>query len=137
MPQRTASRAPRRGLGDLEVLLTRIRAGGLEVSVERNQSGRAHALPPLVDEAAYTVVQESLTNVLRHARASRAVVSIVEDQDTLVLTITDDGQGGHLPPAELPGMGITGMRSRAEGLGGHLEAGPTRSGFRVQTRLPR
>jgi signal transduction histidine kinase len=88
-----------------------------------------------VDRASYVVVQESLTNVLRHAQATRATVALARQGDRLVVTVADDGHGGAAAGQD-EGMGIPGMRSRVEALGGTLEAGPTAEGFRVRAVLP-
>jgi signal transduction histidine kinase len=93
-------------------------------------------LPPAVDLAAYRVVQESLTNVVRHAGPAAATVRVAYRPGQVVVEVSDDGPG---PPAAVePGSGITGMRERVTAAGGHLEAGPRPGGgFRVIARLPR
>ena len=83
--------------------------------------------------AAYRIVQESLTNVLRHADAEQASVTVRSADGELVVSVTDRGQGGH-PAGD--GTGIRGMRERTAALGGTFEAGPTADGFRVEARLP-
>jgi signal transduction histidine kinase len=106
-------------------------------------------LPATVDLAAYRIVQESLTNVLRHAGAASAVVAISYADDAMTITVNDDGCGGPggllatngWPPKEplrRPGHGILGMCERAQALGGELEAGfcAKDGGFRVRARLP-
>jgi signal transduction histidine kinase len=127
-PGTSAPRAARRGLAELDVLLDRVRAGGLVVVLQ----GSPPALPGDVDEAAYVIVQESLTNVLRHASATRAVVELRTEGETLVVSVTDDGQGGEV----VEGMGVSGMRARAQRLGGSLEVGRSADGFRVRAVLP-
>lgn len=126
-------RTPRRGLADLAGLAERVRATGLAVDVRRSGPD----VPPAVDEAAYAIVQEALTNVLRHAGARRVAVEI-EAADALRLTVTDDGCG---PPPHADGagegMGLRGMRERAEALGGRCSAGPgADGGFAVAVELP-
>ncbi|WP_158602680.1 sensor histidine kinase [Jiangella rhizosphaerae] len=132
-----APRRPDLGLAELDVLLDRIRAGG--VQVEADVDGHTE-LPPDVDVAAYRILQESLTNVLRHAGATRAAVRIRRSGDELLLDVTDDGAGVEDAPAHRPdgsGTGIAGMRARAEALGGRLQAGPRAGGgFAVHARLP-
>lgn len=129
----SAPRAPRNGLADLEVLASRIRAGGIRVDL-RVDPAASGGLPPEVDAAGYVVVQESLTNVLRHARADAAEVVVRRTPAELEITVTDDGRattGGS------GGLGIPGMRSRVEGLGGTLDAGPAPGGgFRVRAVIP-
>jgi signal transduction histidine kinase len=126
-------RTPRRGLADLAGLAERVRATGLTVDVRRS----GPAVPPAVDEAAYAIVQEALTNVLRHAGARRVAVEI-DAAEALRLTVTDDGRGPP-PLTDEPGegMGLRGMRDRAEALGGRCSAGPgTDGGFAVAVELP-
>ncbi|MFC7496496.1 MULTISPECIES: sensor histidine kinase [unclassified Nocardioides] len=127
--------APRRatpGVADLGPLIERVRAGGL--AVERR--GDPGELEGAADHAAYVVVQESLTNVLRHARATRAAVVLERTSSDLVVTVSDDGAGAGAAVGQDGGMGIAGMRSRVEALGGTLEAGPQATGFRVRASIP-
>jgi signal transduction histidine kinase len=143
-PGASGSRRPAPGLPELEDLLARVRTGGLTV-VRRGDAGE---VPEEVSQAVYAVVQESLTNVLRHARAARASVTLTRAGPELVVSIQDDGPGSGAarPGEESPdaagpghdgaGMGIPGMRSRVERLGGTLESGLTDEGFVVRVRLP-
>jgi signal transduction histidine kinase len=149
--------SPAPGLDELDALVAQATGAGVEVRVSR--LGRPRRLPPAVDLAAYRVVQESLTNVVRHAAASRAEVTVTHGDDRLVVEVTDDGRGaaagngveppsaagGPLRPPEpvgpdrqnWSGQGILGMRERARALGGSLEAGPRPGGgFRVRASLP-
>lgn len=131
--------APRRGLADLEVLVERVRAGGLDVVV-RGLDVRSSLLDhPAVDEAAYVVIQESLTNVLRHAAATTAEVTVAVTGESLVVSVTDDGQGGAVSE-ESSGMGISGMRARVARLGGTVDAGARTGGgargFAVRATMP-
>lgn len=122
--------APAPTLAGLDDLAAAVRAGGLEVGLEVD--GALDGLPPAVEAAAYRIVQEALTNVTRHARATRAEVRVRID-DAVAVEVVDDGVGGAL----VPGTGITGMRERARALGGDLEAGPSPGGgFAVRGRLP-
>lgn len=135
-----APRGPVAGLAEVGVLLDRIRAGGVEVDAD--VSGGAEHLPPDVDVAAYRIVQESLTNVLRHAAATRAEVRIRRAGGELLLDVSDNGVGSPSATAAAAardgsGTGIAGMRARAEALGGRLQAGPRAGGgFAVHARLP-
>jgi signal transduction histidine kinase len=108
--------------------------------------GEPRRLPPAVDLACYRVVQESLTNVVRHAGASRAEVTVTHHDGRVVVEVTDDGRAGPTDGSGAgsgnrngagSGQGILGMRERARALGGSLEAGPRPGGgFRVQATLP-
>jgi len=130
-----ARRAPRRGLADLTELAARVQAAGLRISREGDMSvDHPVPLPDSVDEAAYAIVQEALTNVLRHAAATSVVLRIDRYDDTLAVAVRDDGRGGEVRDE---GMGITGMRHRAESVGGTLTAGPRAvGGFEVTAELP-
>ena len=99
--------------------------------------GGPRRLPPAVDLAAYRVVQESLTNVVRHAGASRAEVTVTLSDGRIDLEVVDDGRGGPGNGSVGAGQGIPGMRERVGALGGTLEAGPRPGGgFRVRANLP-
>jgi signal transduction histidine kinase len=128
----SAPRTPRNRLADLKVLVARVRAGGLPVTLDVEPV----VAPDSVEEACYAVVQESLTNVLRHAEASAAVVSVRRTAIGLEVTVADDGRG--VPAGQpLEGMGVSGMRSRVAAIGGTLEAGPAPGrGFRVRAVIP-
>jgi signal transduction histidine kinase len=124
---------PQPGVGSLEALLARARRAGLPV--ELAVLGRPAALPPGVDLAAYRVVQEALTNTLRHAGPTSARVAVRYDDDALVLQIVDGGRGGR--PGNCTGQGLIGMRERVALYGGELQAGPrAEGGFSVRVRLP-
>jgi signal transduction histidine kinase len=132
-PDGRAPLAPAPGLAQLDALVAQAEGAGLRVEVA--VQGAAN-LPPAVDLACYRIVQESLTNVVRHAGASHATVTVAADGDALVVEVTDDGTG---TPASGNGarQGIVGMRERARALGGTLLAGPApEGGFRVSARLP-
>jgi signal transduction histidine kinase len=133
--------APQPGLGELDQLLTRVRATGLDVDL--TVEGNAGNLPTGLDLSAYRIVQEALTNVVRHARASHAAVNVRYSVGSLVLEITDDGVGpgrrASAPPngSAPAGHGIDGMRERAALFGGTLDVGPNPGrGFRVRAELP-
>jgi signal transduction histidine kinase len=145
--------APTAGLADLDTLVERARGTGLDVRVEG--PGSVDGLPAGVDLAAFRIVQEALTNVVRHAQATRVTVRVQGRDGELEVRVDDDGQGGFAPPGHTSGgrrggertdragrggsegRGIAGMRERALALGGSLEAGPRPGrGFRVRARLP-
>jgi signal transduction histidine kinase len=133
-PREDAPRSPAPGLAQLEELVRM--AAGADVDVEVSVSGTARPLPAIVDLTAYRIVQESLTNVLRHAGATFVKVSIGYEPDAVVVRVEDDGHG---PVATAEGYGVTGMRERADAIGGRLEAGPAAypgRGFRVRAWLP-
>lgn len=130
---RSAPRTPTPGISDLAALVERVRSGGLDVRLDMPESEAA--LPEPVARAAYAVVQEGLTNVLRHAAAAHAVVTLETVSDDLVVTVTDDGHGP-AQPGPASGQGIAGMRSRVTQLGGTLEAGRTGSGYMVRAHIP-
>jgi signal transduction histidine kinase len=129
-----ASYVPAPGLADLHRLVRDVASAGLhaEVRVE----GTTTELPPGVDFTAYRIVQEALTNVLKHAGRATATVIIGYEPAALRLEILDDGRGvnGRATPG---GHGLVGMRERVGVYGGSFEAGPrTGGGFRVAIRLP-
>lgn len=124
--------APARSLADLDVLVETARASGLRVELSRQ--GEPVALPAGAELAAFRIVQEALTNVCRHARASTAAVVVRYGPSEIVVEVNDDGVGG-VPAGG--GHGIVGMRERAALYGGDVEAGPRPGGgFRVQARIP-
>ena len=128
---------PRPGLDRLDELAASVRAAGLDVTV--HDDGRSSvSLPAGVDLSAYRIVQEALTNTLRHAGASHVDVSVRAGGGAIELEIRDDGRGADDGAANGSGRGIAGMRERAAMLGGTLEAGPLPDGggFRVHARLP-
>jgi signal transduction histidine kinase len=127
--------APQPGLDRLDDLAAPLRAGGLEVVVRRE--GLAHALPAGIELSAYRIVQEALTNTLRHARATRAEVTLRYGADALEVDVRDDGRAAGDGAGNGGGRGLVGMRERAALLGGTLEAGRLdRGGYRVHARLP-
>jgi signal transduction histidine kinase len=147
-------RAPAPGMAQLPGLLDMAQAAGLEVSV--SVEGDQRSLPDEVDLAAYRVIQESLTNIIRHSGARTTAIRIGYRCGELSLEITDDGGGTRrvpsppgsrvahaagtaqpADPAPREGHGLIGMRERARTLGGRLEAGPLPGrGFRVACDLP-
>jgi signal transduction histidine kinase len=132
-----APRAPTPGLARLDELVELTRAAGITVVVQT--IGERSALPAAVDLAAYRIVQESLTNIARHAGPATATVRLAYRTDGLDVDVSDDGKaamgnGGRLPGT---GSGIVGMRERALAIGGRFSAGPrTSGGFTVSAHLP-
>lgn len=121
------------GLAGVEALAASARATGLAVDVTLDVPGGV--LDGAIDAAAYRIAQESLTNALRHAGASRVTVSARVDGGRLAIRVSDDGRGAG--PAPVPGSGISGMRERAAVLGGTLTTGDAPGGgFVVAADLP-
>ena len=114
---------PQPGLGELDRLVEQVRATGLQVSLVRD--GVADDLPPGLGLAAYRIVQEALTNALRHSGASAVAVHLRQDGGTLDIRVEDDGRG---LGSSSGGHGITGIRERAQLYGGRLEVGPSPAG---------
>jgi signal transduction histidine kinase len=126
---------PSPGLSELEGLVAATVRSGLAVEV-RTEGDRV-ALPVGVDLAAYRIVQEALTNVRKHAHASRATVVISYDPAELGIEVRDDGVGPCANGRLGAGHGLVGMRERAALYGGTVETGPgSRGGFRVTARIP-
>ena len=114
--------------------MERARSIGLDATL--TIEGRRHGVPAAVDRTVYRIVQESLTNIARHADAATASVRIDCRPDTLVVRVDDDGKAvpGIVPA---PGVGLLGMRERVTALGGRLRAEPRGGGgFTVQAELP-
>ncbi len=139
--EQSAPRAPSPGVGQLAELLEPARSAGLSVSVERTGSPRP--LGGAVELAAYRIVQESLTNVARHAPGATVIIDLAYGGDGLELRVRDDGSPGNQPangpgrPLGDPGTGIAGMRERAEALGGTLNVHRRADGgFEVNAHLP-
>jgi signal transduction histidine kinase len=128
-------RAPTPGLAQLPELVSR--SAGTGVAVELEIEGEQRALPASVDLAGFRIVQESLTNVARHAGAAGATVRLSYGEDELTVVVEDDGRGALPDVHGTDGNGIAGMRERAAALGGDLQAGPRLGGgFSVRARLP-
>lgn len=131
-----ALRDPALGLAAVPRLLAHAEAAGLRTEAELGLDGVA--IPSVIDHTGFRIVQESLTNVMRHASASHACVRIAATPESLVIEVTDDGRGdtgsgnrnGH-------GHGVQGMAERATAVGGTVSAGPRpERGWQVRAAIP-
>jgi signal transduction histidine kinase len=128
-----APTAPAPDLGAVPGLVDRARAAGLPTELDLQIDGIQ--IPSTIGGAAYRIVQEALTNVLRHADASNARVSVRARSDALDIDVTDDGCAD--VTVANPGLGLRGMAERSAALGGHVDAGPLAAhGWRVHAVLP-
>jgi signal transduction histidine kinase len=127
--------APAPGLGNLPELAERAASAGVRVILDLRADPD---LPTGVSLSGYRIVQEALTNVIRHAAPARCAVTVTARDGEVRIEVVDDGAGRGVPPAEHhPGHGLAGMRERALACGGEFTAGPhSGSGFRVNARLP-
>jgi signal transduction histidine kinase len=125
--------APQPGLNELEALANQVREAGLPVRLRIE--GQPSQIPLGVDLTAYRILQEALTNAIKHAGPAHADVTVRYCADSLELEVVDDGPGtgnGHVG-----GHGLVGMRERVTVFGGELDAGPRpQGGFAVRARLP-
>lgn len=129
-----AEYTPQPGLDRLPALVAEIRATGLDVAL--TVEGTPRELPPAVDLSAYRIVQEALTNTLRHAAARRAEVRVQFGHE-LTLDVRDDGRGAGDDTTRGSGRGLVGMRERVALFGGELTAGPSfGGGYAVHARIP-
>jgi signal transduction histidine kinase len=152
---------PEPDLSRIDGLVASVVSQGLQVTLENGIASGADAAPrtapppKAVQLALYRIVQESLTNVIRHAHATRAMVTLAETPDAYTVSVVDDGPGPGPGPGQAtgparprnaaadddthrPGRGLLGMRERAELLGGHFDAGPQPGGgFAVEAVIPR
>jgi signal transduction histidine kinase len=123
---------PAPGLADIDRLAATARDAGVQVEVEWR--GSREPLPADIDLSAFRIIQEAVTNVIRHAHTAQCQVEIDQRDGQLSIEVTDSGRGGSIAGT---GYGITGMRERAALLGGDFSAGPRPGGgFRVAARLP-
>lgn len=125
---------PPHGLDHIPELVQRTRTTGLDTKL--TIEGDRNDVPAAVDRTAYRIVQESLTNIARHAAAATASVRIDHRPGVLVIRVDDDGRATP-ETAPVPGVGLLGMRERVTALGGHLRAAPRgEGGFTVEAELP-
>ncbi|MFD9700248.1 sensor histidine kinase [Lentzea sp. NPDC059081] len=130
---RDDDKTPPHGIDDVEQLVQRARATGLDARL--TVEGRNDDVPAAVGRTAYRIVQESLTNIARHASAATAQVRIDYRPDALLIRVDDDGTAP--PKTTAPGVGLLGMRERVTALGGSLQAAPrSEGGFSVRAELP-
>ena len=128
-----AELSPQPGLDSLEALVERVGRAGLPVRLQ--VEGDAVRLPRAIDLSAYRIVQEGLTNSLKHAQASRADVTVRYGPDSLELEVRDDGVGA--APSDGLGHGLVGVRERVKIYGGEMDAGAApEGGFVLSARLP-
>jgi signal transduction histidine kinase len=145
-PDTPAARNPALGLSAVPQLLARANAAGLRTVADLSLDGAA--VPSVIDQTGFRIVQESITNVMRHAHASHAQVRIATTPESLVIEVTDDGRGDNAHAngngngngrehREGPGHGLQGMAERATAVGGTITAGPRPGrGWRVRAALP-
>ncbi|MGH6654192.1 MAG: sensor histidine kinase [Actinocrinis sp.] len=129
-----AARAPAPRIADLDDVVRRVRQAGIVVDLDVR--GERRALSGGVELSAYRIVQEALTNVVKHAHTDRCRVRLTYREDALGIEVTDDGAGAG-PRGREPGHGIVGMRERAALHGGTFEAGPLPlRGYRIEAGIP-
>jgi signal transduction histidine kinase len=134
-PEEAPALAPQPSIQHLDRLVEQAREAGLPVHVEIE--GTATELPVGLDLTAYRLVQEALTNAIKHAQATRADVVVRYGDGAVELVITDDGRGSSDGSGESGGQGLVGMRERVAVYGGELDAGPEPGGgFALRARLP-
>jgi signal transduction histidine kinase len=129
----TGTQAPTHGLDDVDALVADVARAGLEVELIR--TGRLPRVEPAVSLSAYRVVQESLTNILKHSAARRASVRIFVGPTHLEIDVADPGPR-RPPSTERSGHGLAGLDERVRAVGGTLSSGAHDSGFRVRASLP-
>jgi signal transduction histidine kinase len=132
---RTMLDPPAPGMGQLPALIDQASDAG--VAVTWTTDGHERPLPAGVETALYRVIQEAMTNVIRHAAAATAHITLRYQHDGVAVTIVDDGRGATPDAENTDGFGLVGMRERVSALGGDLDAGPaTDGGYRVIAHLP-
>jgi signal transduction histidine kinase len=131
--QEGPGRGPQPSLAQLDALVARARESGL--SIEVRMEGSLEALPAMVDLSAYRIVQEAVTNVMKHAPGAAVDLLVRRTDRAIDVIVVDDGPGA--VPDPTGGQGLIGMRERAALVGGYLTAGPAQGGgFRVHAKLP-
>jgi len=140
-PAEEAALAPTPGLADLDDLAQKVREAGVEVEIVRE--GDPTDLPAAIDLSAYRIVQEALTNTVKHAAPTAARVLVRSQADAIEVVVTDEGpRSGSRPNADrqrsMPsgGHGLVGMRERVAMLGGTFQAGTDGAGCSVRARFP-
>jgi signal transduction histidine kinase len=134
-PDEATSYDAQPGLARLDDLLARVREAGLPV--EAHVVGTPGTLPPSLDLSAYRIIQEALTNTLKHAGKAHSLVSMTWADDHLEIEVVDDGRGAAAAPSSGGGRGLVGIRERVLLFGGELLVGPRpEGGFGVWARLP-
>jgi signal transduction histidine kinase len=130
--QDAAPTSPALDLAAVSALVERAKVAGVDVSADVSLNGTT--IPSPIGQAGFRIVQEAVTNILRHAGASSASVRVVSSANALEIDVTDDGRGGSVSD---DGHGLRGMAERAVALGGEVAAGPgPAGGWRVHARLP-
>jgi signal transduction histidine kinase len=133
-PNGEGPRAPLPGLARLDELVAALRKAGRTVTVERVPPEDSEPLSAAVDQAAFRIIQEGLTNVVRHAENATATVRVVRERERLVVEVADNGPATAAP---VPGNGIRGMEERARGVGGLVQVTPRAGGgLLVRAVLP-
>jgi signal transduction histidine kinase len=130
----SAQLSPQLGLDRLDELVAAVRAAGIDVHTEVR--GERRTVPGSVDVSAYRIVQEALTNVMKHAGARSVRVAVGYEREALAVEVLDDGSGAGDGQGDGSGRGLAGMRERVQLLGGTLDVGPAVAGWRVAVRLP-
>ena len=125
---------PQPGLGQLDDLVDGLQRAGLPVRLDMGPLPAD--LPPMLDVTAYRLVQEALTNVLKHSAADWVRVEVRAEADSVVLEVVDGGPARAADPGWSSGQGLVGMRERVALFGGRLDAGPEGAGWRVRAELP-
>jgi signal transduction histidine kinase len=127
--------APLPGLGQLPALVGQLRSAGLAVAL--TVAGPPQPLPTSIDLSLYRIVQEALTNTLKHAKASHAEVVVGYGSGEITIEVTDNGRGTTPAAAGTESAGTIGMRERVALFGGELQVGPRpQGGYGVRVRLP-